>query len=77
MRQYGTAAVNEVAALRQSMAQAEIERQKMMMFVEQAEAKAAEEDRLRQQTIAEARNIFMNQEQNIQKEKEESMSNQR
>eukprot|EP00975_Prorocentrum_lima_P018501 3895849-Prorocentrum_lima.AAC.1 len=69
MRHHGLEAVNEVAAMKQSMAHTEIERQRMMMFVEKAEARATEEDRLRRQTLAEAQNIFMKQEQSIQKEK--------
>eukprot|EP00975_Prorocentrum_lima_P022874 4813911-Prorocentrum_lima.AAC.1 len=69
MRRHGIAAMDEVAMIKQSMVQAEIEKKKMIVFVEQAELKAAEEDRMRQQVMAEAQNLFRNQEQSIQKEK--------
>eukprot|EP00975_Prorocentrum_lima_P053316 11180492-Prorocentrum_lima.AAC.1 len=57
------------------MAQAEIERQQMRLFVEKAEAWANEEERLRQQTLAEAHDVFAKQEPCIQREREEGLVN--
>eukprot|EP00975_Prorocentrum_lima_P011702 2488745-Prorocentrum_lima.AAC.1 len=39
MRRHGIAAMDEVAMMKQNMVQAEVERKKMVMFVEQAELK--------------------------------------
>eukprot|EP00975_Prorocentrum_lima_P021864 4604165-Prorocentrum_lima.AAC.1 len=72
MRRHGIAALDEVFAMKQNMAQAEREKQRMIAFAEQAETKTAEEDRLRQQTITEAQEFFRKQEQHIQREKEQS-----
>eukprot|EP00975_Prorocentrum_lima_P001060 224492-Prorocentrum_lima.AAC.1 len=49
----------------------------MTMIMEQAEMKAVEENRIRQNMIAEAEDVFRNQEQSMQREREPSKSDQR
>eukprot|EP00975_Prorocentrum_lima_P058988 12369319-Prorocentrum_lima.AAC.1 len=77
MRQHGIAAMDEVAMMKQNLVHAEAEKKKMTMIMEQAEMKAVEENRIRQNMIAEAEDVFRNQEQGMQREREQSKSDQR
>eukprot|EP00975_Prorocentrum_lima_P066874 12911747-Prorocentrum_lima.AAC.1 len=77
MRQHAIAALDEVAMMKQNLIHAEAEKKHMTMVMEQAEMKAADENRMRQHTIAEAQGVFRDQEHNMQKEREQSRSDQR
>eukprot|EP00975_Prorocentrum_lima_P009109 1940182-Prorocentrum_lima.AAC.1 len=72
MRQHGIAALDEVAIMKKNLVHAEAEKKKMTLIMEQAEMKAAEENRIRHNLIAEAQDVFRNQEQSMQREREQS-----